>query len=159
MVALPPGQWALVCVCSGFVAATLLNIPMRVQPEGYLPAYVAAGGLTHRDPTEVSGRLAVLTHEVGGTLAALPYGLLVLVLSVAPLGGSLNGVPTVPHLLGVTVLTAGIVLVFSRVALPRFGGRLRQDHGEITRQWALSSFIYGVTLALVVPVMATLLVG
>ncbi|MFC7026408.1 hypothetical protein ACFQJ5_00385 [Halomicroarcula sp. GCM10025324] len=157
MLTLSLGQWVVVCLLSGFVAATLMNIPMGVQPEGYLPAYVAAGGLTDTDPTEVSQVLAVAVHQVTGTVATLLYGGIVFVLSlVLPTVVSLNGVPAIPHLVGVTGLVLFIFLFFDRIAMPRAGGRLQDDRDRIVRQWALSSFIYGVAVALLVPVLVDL---
>ena len=157
MLALPLGQWVLVCLVSGAVAAALMNIPMYVQPQGYKPAYVAAAGLRRCDPSEVSQALAVAVHQVTGTVATLLYGAVVVVLSVLPTALSLNGVPTIPHLVGVAVLTLFIYYFFERVALPRAGGSLREESTPIVRQWALSAFIYGVTLALLIPVMVRLL--
>lgn len=158
MLSLSLGQWVVVCLLSGFVATVLMNIPMVVQPEGYLPAHVAAGALTDTDPTEVSRVLAVAVHHVTGTLAPLCYGAVVFVLSlVLPTLVSLNGVPAIPHLVGTVALTLFIYAFFERVAMPRAGGRLQEDRDRIVRQWALSSFIYGVTVGLLVPVMVVLL--
>jgi len=154
MLALPLGEWVLVCLIAGALAALLLNIPMYVQPLGYRPAYVAAGGIARTDPSDTSGALAVAVHHLAGVAGALLYGLIVLVLSPLP-GPLLNGVPAVGHL----VATAGVSLFiygfFERVALPRVGGSFRTDSEDIVRQWALSAFIYGVTLGLVVPVLVT----
>ncbi|MFC6974264.1 hypothetical protein ACFQL1_05690 [Halomicroarcula sp. GCM10025709] len=157
MLALPLGQWVLVCLASGAMAAALMNIPMYVQPQGYQPASVAAAGLRRCDPTEVSQPLAVAVHQVTGTVATLLYGGVALALSVLPSPLSLNGVPVIPHLVGVAVLTLFIYYFFERIAMPRAGGSLREEATPIVRQWALSAFIYGVTLALLVPVMVRLL--
>jgi len=100
MLAFALGQWVLVCLLAGLLTGLLQNIPMAVQPEGYVPAYVAAGGLTGTDPTEADDALAVGVHHVTAMAAALLYGLIVFV-------------------------------------------------------WALSAFIYGVTLGLTVPVLVT----
>ncbi|WP_324759157.1 hypothetical protein [Haloarcula montana] len=158
MLALPLGQWVLVCLVSGAMAAALMNIPMYVQPQGYQPAYVAAAGLRRCDPTDVSQALAVAVHQVTGTVAPLLYGAVVLVLSPLPIALSLNGVPTIPHLVGIAVLTLFIYFFFERVAMPRAGGSLREEATPIVRQWALSTFIYGVTLALLIPAMVRILV-
>jgi hypothetical protein len=158
MLTLSLGQWVVVCLLSGFGAAVLMNVPMVVQPEGYLPAYVAAAGLTGTDPAEVSQGLAVAVHHVTGTVATLLYGAVVLILSlVLPTVASLNGVPAIPHLVAVVGLVLFVFAFFERVAMPRAGGRLEADRERIVQQWALSSFIYGVTVALLVPVMVALL--
>ena len=133
-----------------------MNIPMYVQPMGYRPAYVAAGGVTGRDPGETSDAAAVVVHHVTGTAAALLYGAIVVALSaILPAVLSLNGIPTVPHLAGVLGVTLFVYYFFERVALPRAGGSLRADAEPITRQWALSAFIYGTTLGLFLPVVVT----
>lgn len=153
---LPLQQWAAVCAISGAVVGLLLNIPMVTQDEGYLPAYVAAGGLTRVDPTAASRPLAVVVHHVTGVVAALLYGAIVAVLAaLLPTGVSLNGVPLVPHIVGIAAVTAFIYYFFARVAMPRFGGSLQDRSGQIVQQWALTAFIYGASLALFVPVLVT----
>lgn len=154
MLALPLGEWVVVCLLAGALAALLLNIPMYVQPLGYRPAYVAAGGLTRTDPSDASDALAVAVHHLAGVAGGLLYGVTVLVLSPLP-GPLLNGVPAVGHFLAVVGVSLFIYFFFERVALPRAGGSLRTDALDITRQWALSAFIYGVTLGLLVPVLVT----
>ncbi|MBX0323783.1 hypothetical protein EGH21_12160 [Halomicroarcula sp. F13] len=156
MLSLSLGEWVVVCVLSGLFAAVLMNIPMYVQPEGYLPAYVAAGGLTGVDPADAQTALAVAVHHVTGTAAALLYGAIVVVFAaILPTAVSLVGVPALPHLLGAVGVTLFIYYFFERVAMPRAGGSLGGRRDDIVQQWALSSFIYGTTLALVVPVFVT----
>ncbi|WP_254272087.1 hypothetical protein [Haloarcula marina] len=156
MLAFPLGQWMFVCLVSGAFAAVLMNIPMYVQPEGYRPAYVAAGGLTGVDPRDVHTALAVALHHVTGTAAGLLYGLVVFVLAaILPTAVPLNGIPAIPHLLGATAVTLFIYFFFERIAMPRAGGSFRADREDIVQQWALSSFIYGTTLALLTPVAVT----
>jgi len=156
MLAVPLGEWVLLCLLSGVVATVLMNIPMAVQPDGYRPAYVAAGGLRGIDPAEVSDAAAVLVHHVTGTAAALLYGAVVFVLSlVLPTAIPLNGIPAIPHLIGVIAVAAFIFYFFERIALPRAGGSFQSDSGAIVQQWALSTFIYGVTLGLLLPVVVT----
>lgn len=123
MLAYPLGQWTVYCLVSGLLAAVLMNIPMYVQPEGYRPAFVAAAGLTRRDPSDVETALAVAVHHVTGTAAALLYGGIVAALgAVLPAALLLNGIPAVPHLVG----AVGVAL-----------------------------FVYGTTLALLLPVLVT----
>lgn len=156
MLEYPLSQWAFVCVVAGAVVGLLLNIPMVTQDEGYLPAYVAAAGLTRTDPTAVSRRLAVVVHHGTAVVAALLYGAVVAVLSpVLPTAVSLNGVPLLPHVVGAAGVTAFIYVFFARVAMPRFGGSLRDRAEETVRQWALTAFIFGTALALFVPVLVT----
>jgi hypothetical protein len=152
----PLSQWAFVCVVAGAFVGLLINIPMVTQDEGYLPAYVAAAGLTRTDPTAVSRSLAVLVHHVTAVVAALLYGAVVAVLSfVLPTAISLNGVPLIPHIAGAAGVTTFIYFFFARIAMPRFGGSLQEQADEIVQQWALTAFIFGTALALFVPVLVT----
>ncbi|WP_336329882.1 hypothetical protein [Haloarcula sp. CGMCC 1.2071] len=156
MLEYPLSQWAFVCVVAGAVVGLLLNIPMVTQDEGYLPAYIAAAGLTRTDPAAVSRPLAVVVHHGTALVAALLYGAVVAGLSsVLPTAVSLNGVPLIPHIVGAAGVTAFIYYFFARVAMPRFGGSFRDDTDEIVQQWALTAFIFGTALALFVPVLVT----
>lgn len=156
MLAYTLGQWTGYCLLAGLLAAVLMNIPMAVQPAGYRPAFVAAGGLTRRDPGETSTAAAVAVHHVTGVAAALLYGGIVVVLAaVLPGTVPINGVPVLPHLAGAVGVTLFIYYFFERIALPRAGGSFQSDADPIVRQWALSAFIYGTTLALSVPVLVT----
>ncbi|GCF13047.1 hypothetical protein Harman_09820 [Haloarcula mannanilytica] len=156
MLEFPLSQWAFVCAVAGAFVGLLVNIPMVTQDEGYLPAYVAAAGLTRADPTSVSRPLAVLVHHVTAVVAALLYGAVVAVLSfVLPTAISLNGVPLLPHVIGAAGVTAFVYFFFARIAMPRFGGSLQDRADEIVRQWALTAFIFGTALALFVPVLVT----
>jgi len=157
MLVYPLGQWATYCLVSGLLAALLMNIPMYVQPVGYRPAYVAASGVTGRDPSDVDPAAAVAIHHVTGTAATLLYGAIVFALAAAlPAAVVLNGIPAVPHLAGAVGVTLFIYYFFERVAMPRAGGSRRDDAEPIVQQWALSAFIYGTTLALCLPVVVTL---
>ncbi|AEM56282.1 hypothetical protein HISP_03395 [Haloarcula hispanica N601] len=152
----PLTQWAFVCVVAGAVVGLLLNIPMMTQDQGYLPAHVAAAGLTRADPAAVGRPLAAVVHHGTALVAALLYGAVVAGLSsVLPTAVSLNGVPLLPHIIGVAGVTAFIYYFFARIAMPRFGGSVRDDADEIIRQWALTAFIFGTALALFVPVLVT----
>lgn len=156
MLPVPLSEWVLLCLLSGIVATVLMNIPMAVQPDGYRPAYIAAGGVRGIDPAEVSDAAAVAIHHVTGTAAALLYGAVVFVLSaLSPTAIPLNGIPAIPHLLGVVAVSAFIFYFFERIALPRAGGSFQSDSEAIVQQWALSSFIYAVTLGLLLPVVVT----
>jgi hypothetical protein len=156
MLAYSLGTWVGYCLLSGAFAALLMNIPMYVQPEGYRPAFVAAAGLTGRDPGETGVGAAVAVHHATGTAAGLVYGGIVVALAaVIPAALTVNGVPAIPHLAGAVGVTLFVYYFFERIAMPRAGGSLRTDAGPIVRQWALSAFIYGVTLALGVPVLVT----
>lgn len=152
----PLTQWAFVCVVAGAVVGLLLNIPMVTQDEGYLPAYVAAAGLTRTDPSAVSRPLAVVVHHGTALVAALLYGVVVAGLSfVLPTALPVNGVPLIPHIVGVVGISTFIYYFFARIAMPRFGGSVRDDADEIIRQWALTAFIFGTALALFTPVLVT----
>ncbi|MFB6222214.1 MAG: hypothetical protein ABEH86_00895 [Haloarcula sp.] len=156
MLEYPLSQWALICVVAGTVTGLLVNIPMMTQDEGYLPAYVAAGGLTRVDPTAASRALAVLVHHATAIAAALLYGALVVVLSaVLPTVASLNGVPLIPHVVGITGVTAFLYYFFARITMPRAGGSLRDRTDAIIEQWMLTAFIFGTTLALFIPALVT----
>ncbi|MFU1782485.1 hypothetical protein ACM16X_13970 [Haloarcula japonica] len=152
----PITQWAFACVVAGAVIGLLLNIPMVTQDQGYLPAYVAAAGLTRADPATVSRPLAVAVHHGTALVAALLYGAVVAGLAfVLPTAVSLNGVPLIPHIVGIGGISAFIYYFFARIAMPRFGGSVRDDADEIIRQWALTAFIFGTALALFIPVLVT----
>jgi hypothetical protein len=152
----PLSQWVFVCVVAGAFVGLLVNIPMVTQDEGYLPAYVAAAGLNRADPAAVSRPLAVFVHHVTAVVAALLYGGVVVVLSLAlPTVISVNGVPLVPHVVGAAGVTAFIYFFFARIAMPRFGGSRRDRTDDIVQQWALTAFIYGTALALFIPVLVT----
>ena len=152
----PITQWAFACVVAGAVVSLLLNIPMMTQDEGYLPAHVAAAGVTRTDPAAVGRPLAAVVHHATALVAALLYGTVVAGLSfVLPTIVSLNGVPLIPHIVGATGISAFIYYFFARIAMPRFGGSVRNDADEIIQQWALTAFIFGAALALFVPVLVT----
>jgi len=152
----PLSQWAFVCVVAGAVVGLLLNVPMVTQDRGYLPAHVAAAGLTRVDPATVGRPLVVAVHHGTALVAALLYGAVVAGLSsVLPTAISLNGVPLLPHIAGAAGVSAFIYYFFARIAMPRFGGSFRNDTDEIVQQWALTAFIFGTALALFVPVLVT----
>ena len=152
----PITQWAVVCVVAGAVVGLLLNIPMVTQDEGYLPAYIAAAGLTRTDPSAVSRPPAAAVHHGTALVAALLYGAVVAGLSfVLPTALSVNGVPLILHIVGIAGISAFIYYFFARIAMPRFGGSVRDDADEITQQWALTAFTFGAALALSIPVLVT----
>jgi hypothetical protein len=53
-----------------------MNLPMILQREGSVPAFVAAGVATSRDPADISLRDAALAHHVAGALAGVLYAIL-----------------------------------------------------------------------------------
>ncbi len=123
-------QWCS-SVSSPARSSAVVDIPMVTQDEGYLPAYVAAAGLTRTDPSAVSRPLAVVVHHGTALVAAPLYSAVVAGLSfVLPTAISLNGVPLIPHTIGAVGISAFIYYFFARIAMPRFGGSLGDDADE-----------------------------
>jgi len=149
----PSGRVAVGAV-AGLLAATVMNVPMHRLPEGSAPPFVAAGALTGEGPTDVDPVLASGTHYAAGVLAGIGHTLLALALEGAyPFTARLvsTGLLLVPHLLAVLATYAVLVVVFAYLALPLFGGPVRERGGLVRRDWVLSAAVYALALAVVVP--------
>ena len=70
---LAPLWFLAIGIAAGVVAALVMDWPMSRQPEGFTPAYIAAGGLTRTSPTDVRFRTAMFAHHLAGGLAGLLY--------------------------------------------------------------------------------------
>ena len=149
-----PIPWFLaIAVIVGVIAALVMDWPMSRQPEGFTPAYIAAGVLT-RTPTEsVRFRTAMIAHHLAGGLAGLLYALVALgVDRVSPGLSPAVGVALHAHLIGVVVVVAFIYAFFAFLVLPRAGGRPYEEQATAVRgQWLRSALVYGVTVLILVP--------
>jgi hypothetical protein len=127
---------------SGLLAAVAMNLPMLVQRDGYVPAYVAAGAASGRDPIAVSARDAAIAHHVAGALAGVLYVLLAR--PVARLTG---------ERIGRAVAAVGVVAFvdafFSRIVFPFRGGEIVADDDRartVRGAWRRSSVVFGFLL-------------
>ena len=149
-----PEPWFLaVGIGAGVVAALVMDWPMSRQPEGFIPAYIAASVLTRSRPADVPFRTAMLTHHLAGGLAGLLYALVALGADrVAPALLPIVGVDLPAHLLGVIVVVGFIYAFFAHLVLPRAGGRPYEEQATAVRgRWLRSALVYGLTVLLVVP--------
>ena len=127
---------------TGTLAAVAMNVPMAVQRDGGVPAYVAAGTVSGRDPTDVSLREAALAHHVAGALAGVLYALL---------SGPLRR--TVGERAGRALAIGGVVAFvdafFSRLVFPIGGGEVVGDTERADRvraAWRRSAVVFGLGL-------------
>ena len=151
--AVPEPLFLAVGVVAGVVAALVMDWPMSRQPEGFTPAYIAAGVLTRSPPADVRFRTAMIAHHLAGGLAGLLYGLVAIGVDRAmPTLGAAFGVSLPAHLLGVVVVVGFIYAFFAHLVLPRAGGRPYEEQATAVRgQWLRSALVYGVTVLVVVP--------
>lgn len=163
--AVAPGQpvveSVVVGVLAGVLAAAVMDWPMSRQPEGFTPAYIATGVLTRTPHESVSLRNAMIVHHLAGGLAGVLYGLLALGLAVVvpPITTSL-GLNLLAHLLAVVGVVVFIYGFFAHVVLPRAGGRSYEEEATAVRgQWLRSALVFGLTLALAVPLLWGSFVG
>lgn len=141
---------------AGLLAATVMNLPMHRLPEGSAPPFVAAGALTGEGPTDVDPVLASGVHYAAGVLAGMGHTLLTLVLEGAyPFTARIvsTGLLAVPHLLAVLATYAVLVVAFAYLALPLFGGPVRERARLVRRDWVLAAAVYALALAVLVPIL------
>ena len=162
---LPPGTvpvpWFLaIAVIVGVIAALVMDWPMSRQPEGFTPAYIAAGVLTRTPARDVRFRTAMIAHHLAGGLAGLLYALVALgVDRVAP-GSPAIGVALGAHLIGVIAVVSFIYAFFAHLVLPRAGGRPYEEQATAVRgQWLRSALVYGATLLFLVPIVVVSVAG
>jgi len=150
---LAPLWFLAIGIAAGIVAALVMDWPMSRQPEGFRPAYIAAGVLTRTPQTDVRFRTAMVAHHLAGGLAGLLYALVALGVDRLPL----TLLPTVGvglfgHLVGVIVVVGFIYAFFAHLVLPRAGGRPYEEQATAVRgQWLRSALVYGLTMLVVVP--------
>ncbi|MEM4781130.1 MAG: hypothetical protein QXG03_06180 [Halalkalicoccus sp.] len=132
---------------SGTLAALVMNVPIALQREGGLPAFVAAGAASGRDPETVSLRDAAIAHHVAGALAGVLYAILAGAL------GRIVGERTA-RVLAVSGVVVFIDAFFSKLVFPRFGGEAAADPERAARTqsaWQRSSFVFGLALYFLAP--------
>lgn len=138
---------------AGVVAAVVMDWPMSRQPEGFTPAYIAAGVLTRRRPENVRFRTAMVAHHLAGGLAGLLYALVALGVDRGLPGiGPIVGVTLAAHLVGVVAVVGFIYAFFAHLVLPRAGGRPYEEQATAVRgQWLRSALVYGLSVLVLVP--------
>ncbi|SFR54731.1 hypothetical protein [Halogeometricum limi] len=140
---------------SGFVAALAMDLPMVSQEEGFTPAYVAASILRGTDPNEVSAFDAHVVHHGAGVLAGVLYAAVYWMLAaVVPPVVAAGPISLVPHALATAAVVGFVYTVFAHVVLPRGAERVYEERSTAVRgQWLRSSFVFGLTLAVVLPLL------
>jgi len=159
--AVPEPLFLAVGVVAGVVAALVMDWPMSRQPEGFTPAYIAAGVLTRSPPADVRFRTAMIAHHLAGGLAGLLYALVALGVDRVSHGLSpAIGVALHAHLLGVVVVVGFIYAFFAHLVLPRAGGRPYEEQATAVRgQWLRSAVVYGLTVLALVPAVVLSVAG
>ncbi len=148
-----------IAMVAGFLAAVVMDLPMRRLDEGMVPPYTAASVLFGKPPATVSDIEARSAHYTAGILA----GVLFVVLAVAaeavlPVVYVLwGGLPLLSHLLAGLGVLAFLYGFFGHIVLPRFGREKRAVAATVRRHWAVSATVY-VLAFLVLDVVLTVLV-
>lgn len=143
----------LVGALAGVAAAAAMAVPMSRQPDGFTPAYVAAGVVGRRSSDAVSFRDAAVVHHAAGALAGVLYALVFAVVdAAAPEVFPVGGVDVLPHSLAVTAVVLFIYAFFAHLVLPRAGGRIYEEQATAVRgQWLRSSLVFGAVMVVVIP--------
>jgi len=147
------------CVACGVLAAAVMDVPMARQTEGFTPAYVAASVLARSQPDTVEFAAAFAVHHVAGAAAGLLYAV-VYAAAVGPVPGgvAVGGVAAVPHAVATLVVAGFIYGFFAHLVLPRRGRRIYEERSTAVRgQWLRSVVVFGVTVALAVPAVTSVL--
>jgi hypothetical protein len=151
--------FAAACLFCGVLAAVVMDFPMARQTEGFTPAYIAASVLTRSQPDTVEFAAAFAVHHAAGAAAGILYAVVYLA-TVGPLPGgpAVGGVAAVPHALGTLVVAGFIYAFFAYLVLPRRGQRIYEERSTAVRgQWLRSVVVFGVTVALAVPAVTSVL--
>ncbi len=128
----------------GLLGAVVMNVPMAALPEGFTPAFVAAGKLTGSDPDAVGDRTAYAVHHAAGVLAGVLFGLGVAV------GEPVLGATWPAGLLAAFGVLLFLLAFFLLVVLPRTDFDAERERA-VTRAWVLSAFVFAVTMTFVGP--------
>ncbi len=146
---------------AGLVAAVVMDWPMSRQPDGFMPAAIAAGILTRQSVEDVSMAELLAVHHAAGLLAGGLYGLLVVAATAnLPAVVSVGGLGLLAHLLAVGVVTGFIYGFFAHLVLPRAGDSSYEEQATAIRgQWLRSSLVFGTTLLVVVPFVTISVLG
>lgn len=153
---LPWGVTVALGALTGLVAAVVMDWPMSRQPDGFTPAAIAASVVSRQSVEAVSMPELLVVHHATGLLAGVLYGALVVGLSAGlPELVRIGGLDLLAHLLAVGVVVGFIYGFFAHVVLPRAGGRNYEEQATAIRgQWLRSSLVFGLTLAVAVPLVA-----
>lgn len=142
-----------VAMMSGVIAMVAVIAVIRIQSDGFVPAYVTAAMLWRRPPEQVSRSAADAVHLATGLGAGLLYETLLLGYERirGPLGIDveivLAGVTTVAELLAVVLVVAALYGTFSHVVFPRYGGVTYETRPRaIRRRCLFLTALYGCTL-------------
>jgi len=159
-----PLSWATAVALgalAGLVAAVVMDWPMSRQPDGFVPAAIAAGVVTRQSVDDVSMPELLFVHHAAGLVAGVGYGLVARWLSVGlPDLVRIGGLDLLAHLLSVGLVVGFIYLFFGHLVLPRAGGRSYEEQATAIRgQWLRSALVFGATLAVIVPLVAPSLAG
>lgn len=139
---------------AGLFAAVVMDVPMSRQPEGFTPAYIAAGVATRTAPSAVSFERAMVVHHVTGVLAGVLYGLLALATETAlsgvaaTLGGS---AAVVAHVVGAVGVAAFVYVFFAHLVLPRAGVVYEERATAVRGQWLRSALVFGGAMLVAAP--------
>jgi len=157
--AVDPLSWQVVIAVgalAGLVAAVVMDWPMSRQPDGFTPAAIAAGVVSRQPVEAVSFPKLLVVHHFAGLLAGVLYGVVMLGLSSGlPELVRIAGLDLVAHLLAVGLVVGFIYAFFAHFVLRRAGGKSYEEQATAIRgQWLRSSLVFGLTLAVVVPLVA-----
>ncbi len=138
---------------AGLAAAVVMDWPMSRQPEGFTPAYIAASVLSRSDPAATSFSAAAFAHHGAGVFAGLLYAIVGWTLGlVFPQAFVVGGINVLTHVFAVAFVVGFIYLFFSRLVLPRAGGRIYEEQATAVRgQWLRSALVFG-SVMLVLPI-------
>jgi len=159
-----PLSWQVVIAVgalAGLVAAVVMDWPMSRQPDGFTPAAIAAGIVTRQPVEAVSFPQLLVVHHAAGLLAGVLYGVAVLGLSSGlPELLVIGGLDIIAHLLSVGLVVGFIYAFFAHFVLRRAGGKSYEEQATAIRgQWLRSSLVFGLTLTVVVPLVALTVAG
>ncbi|PSP72010.1 hypothetical protein BRC86_13660 [Halobacteriales archaeon QS_3_64_16] len=130
-----------------------MDLPMAIQREGYIPAYVAAGVLRGQNPEAVSRVDATIAHHEAGALGGVLFALVYAALDTTAISAAesrTEGLSTPAYPIAVGVVVVFVYVFFARFVLDRFGGEARDRAEAVRRAWAVSTLVYGAAFAALV---------
>lgn len=143
-----------VAMVAGLLAAFVMDWPMSRQPQGFVPAYIAAAVVTRKNVESVRFGEAMVVHHLAGVLTGVLYAVLVGTLSHGVPPVSVGGLNLIAHLLAVGVVVGFIYGFFAHFVLPRAGGQSYEQQATAVRgQWLRSALVFGVAMVVLVPVL------
>lgn len=154
--AIAPPRLVAIAMVAGLVAAFVMDWPMSRQPQGFVPAYIAASVVARKPVEDVRFGEALVLHHLAGVLAGVVYAVVVGAFShgVPPIVTAF-GLNLIAHLLAVGLVVGFIYSFFAHLVLPRAGGQSYEQQATAVRgQWLRSALVFGVTMLVVVPLLA-----